>query len=400
MISEGGTTIEATSDPVESAVDEWIREDDRPDDGGQLVVYGRYIRRKWIYIIACIVATFLAAGLSMAVGAYDIGFWETYETIWNHLTDHIVDINDNYVMWELRMPRVITAILAGLGLAGAGVVMQSILRNPLADPYTTGISSGASFGATLAIGMGLTLGSAGYAVVINAFIFSLIPMAVILAVAKLKNASPTTMVMAGIAVMYIFNACTTLIKLWVDPDKLSAIFEWSVGSLEGTSWDNVKIMFFFVLIGMVGLQLLARKLNVISTGDESSRSIGVNAEQLRIIALLIVSLLTAGIVSFTGLIGFVGLVCPHISRLVIGSDNRYLIPASAAFGAALLLIADAIGRYVISPNTIQVGVITAFIGAPLFLYLIIKQNKGAYRWKLLSSKWTMSHSVTRPGASF
>ena len=365
----------AEPDPVNDAVDAWISREDVQSASSEVDDYGKYIRRKWIFIIGCIVAAFLASGYSLKVGAYDIGNAETYQTIWEHITGNIRPGNDDYVIWDLKLPRTITAILAGVGLAAAGAVMQSILRNPLADPYTTGISSGASFGATIAIGLGLTIGSAGYAVIANAFVFALIPMGVIMLVSKMRNASPGTMIMAGIAVMYVFNAMTTMIKLFVDPDKLSAIFEWSVGTLEGTNWDNVQIMFVVVLVGVILLQLIARMLNVISTGDESSRSIGVDAEKLRLIALLIVSLLAAGVVSFTGLIGFVGLVCPHIARLVIGSDNRYLIPASAAFGAALLLVADGIGRWVISPSTIQVGVITAFIGAPLFLYLIIKNKK-------------------------
>ena len=365
-----------SNDSINNAVDVWMTRENLNTEGAVVEDYGHYIRRKWLFIGICVVAAFLAAGYSLKVGAYDIGYVDTYRTIWEHLTGNIrIDSNDDYVIWDLKLPRTITAILAGMGLAAAGAVMQSILRNPLADPYTTGISSGASFGATIALGLGLTIGTAGYAVIANAFIFALIPMAVIMLVSKMRSASPGTMIMAGIAVMYVFNAMTTMIKLFVDPDKLSAIFEWSVGTLEGTSWNNVFIMLSVVIAGVILLQLISRKLNVISTGDESSRSIGVDAEKLRMISLLIVSLVAAGVVSFTGLIGFVGLVCPHISRLVIGSDNRYLIPASAAFGAALLLFADGIGRWVISPSTIQVGVITAFIGAPLFLYLIIKNKK-------------------------
>lgn len=366
---------DAADNPVESAVTKWTSREETEEKSEIIEDYGNTIRRKWIFIIACTIAAFFAAGYSLKVGAYDIGYIDTYRTVWNHLTDNIESVNDDYVIWDLKLPRTLTAVLAGAGLAAAGVVMQSILRNPMADPYTTGISSGASFGATLAIGLGISMGSAGYAVISNAFIFALIPMAVIILVSKMKSASPTTMIMVGIAVMYVFNAMTTMIKLFIDPDKLASLFEWSVGSLEGTNWSNLKLMFFVVIIGVTALLLLARKLNVISTGDESARSIGVDADKLRIIALLVVSLLAAGIVSFTGLIGFVGLVCPHISRLVIGSDNRYLLPASMAFGAALLLLADGIGRFVISPATIQVGVITAFIGAPLFLYLIVKNKK-------------------------
>lgn len=365
-----------TVDPVELSVETWISDDTTAVDTSKVDDYSRYVLRKWLFIAACLVAAFLAAGFALKVGAYDIGYWNTYSVIWDHLTGNIdPNSNDDYVIWTLKMPRVVTGILAGIGLGAAGVVMQTILRNPLADPYTTGISSGASFGASLAIGLGISIAGAGYAVICNAFIFALIPMAVIVMVSKMRGASPTTMVMAGIAVMYLFNAMTMIVKLWVDPDKLSSIYEWSVGTLEGNSWSDVTLMAAVVAIGYIVLQVLSRKLNVLSTGDESARSIGINANHIRIISLFVVSFITAGVVCFTGLIGFVGLVCPHIARLVIGSDCRYLIPASAVFGAALLLFADGIGRWVISPGTIQVGVITAFIGAPLFLYLIIKQKR-------------------------
>ncbi|MDD4222518.1 MAG: iron ABC transporter permease [Candidatus Methanomethylophilus sp.] len=339
------------------------------------VDYHKNTIKKLTFIIICSALAFLSAGYAITVGDYHVGIWDSYVVVFQHLINSIQDDTADYIIWRWRLPRICTGLLAGAGLGAAGAVMQSILRNPLADPYTTGISSGASFGATLVIGLGFTIVGGTYSVVVGAFVFSLIPMSVIMLVSKMKGASPTTMIMAGIAVMYIFNAMTTMIKLWVDPDTLSAIFAWSVGTLDGATWPQVYTMTVFVIAGLFLLLLASRKLNVLSTGDESSRSIGVNANRLRIFCLLIVSLLSAGVVSFTGLIGFIGLVSPHISRLIIGSDNRFLIPASAAFGAALLITADVVGRTIIAPAVIQVGVITAFIGGPMFLYLIIKQKK-------------------------
>lgn len=362
---------------IQRAVDAWT---DRETDYTAVTQdYRKHTFRKIIFILVCIAAAFIAIGISVNVGDYHTEFLQTYKIIWGHIIGDPVGDTADYIIWKWRMPRILTGILAGAGLAAAGAVMQSILRNPLADPYTTGISSGASFGATLALALGLTVTGSSYAVVVNAFIFALIPTLAIILVAKMKSSSPTTMIMAGIAIMYIFNAMATLIRLRSDTETQAAIFAWSVGTIDVTSWTIPETMFVIVLIGIVLLQLLARKLNVLATGDESARSIGVNPETLRIVALLIVSLLAAGIVSFTGLIGFIGLVCPHIARLVIGSDNRFLIPASAAFGAALLLVADIIGRSISSVNDIQVGVITAFIGGPMFLYLILKQKKEAWR---------------------
>ncbi len=369
-----------STDYVERAVDLWANrhESASPDSEERLHVYRRHVLLKYAFIGASIAAAFLVAGYALTIGDYSIEFWDTYGIIWDYITGNGTGSTAEFVVMTYRAPRVVTGIVAGIGLGATGAVMQAILRNPLADPYTTGISSGASFGATLALGMGISLASASYAVVANAFVFALVPMVVIILVSKMKSSSPATMIMAGIAVMYIFNACSTMIKLWSDEETISSIFAWSVGSIDSTSWTNVAIMLVVTVVGIASLQLLSRRLNVLSTGDESARCMGVNAGQLRIVSLLIVSLVAAAIVSFTGLIGFVGLVCPHIARMVIGSDSRYLIPASAAFGAALLLVADTLGRVIIAPAVIQVGVITAFIGAPLFLYLIVKQKKEAW----------------------
>jgi iron complex transport system permease protein len=259
-----------------------------------------------------------------------------------------------------------------------GVVMQGIFRNPLADPYTTGISSGAGFGATLAVVAGITIVSGKYALVINAFVFALIPVMLITSVARMKGASPTTMIMAGIAVMYIFGAFTTLFKLMADPNALSALFIWQTGSLGLVTWEELPLVFAVTVAGLVYVQINARKLNVLSTGEETAKSMGINVENLTNKVLLVMTLVVATIVSFTGLIGFVGLVSPHIARMVVGADNRFLLPASAAFGGMLLVISDLIGRTIIAPSTLQVGVIMAFIGGPMFLYLILRRKKSTW----------------------
>ena len=346
---------DCNSDPIGKAIDQWLVRDRRVTAAEQVVDYHGYIWKKVLFIILCAVGAFLISGVALTVGPYDISVLESYRVIWDVIVGTVTgadlsalkETSDYRVIWEMRLPRIVTGVLTGFGLAAAGVVMQCILRNPLADPYTTGISSGASFGATLAIGLGISVaGMSGYAVAANAFLFSLIPTAIILFVSKMKGASPTTMVMAGIAVMYIFNAMTTMIKLWVDSDTLANIFVWSVGSIEIGSWDNIGIMFVFVLLASIAMMVMSRRLNVLSAGDEIARSIGVDANRMRILALLVVSFITAGIVSFTGLIGFVGLVCPHIARIFVGSDVRYLLPASAFFGSALIMFADIVGRTV------------------------------------------------------
>lgn len=340
--------------------------------------YHNYTLRKWLFIIACFAALLICCGISLTVGQYDIGFLESYRILLDHLignigTDSISRLKD-YIIFDLRFPKIVVGIVAGFALAVCGVAMQSILKNPLADPYTTGVSSGAGFGATLAIVMGASITTTEYAIITNAFIFALIPTAAIILVSKLKNASPTTMIMAGIAIMYLFNALTTIIKLWGDPNSLSAVLEWQVGSIGGIEWDDIPIMLCVTVIGYIAIQLCSRQLNVLATGEENAKALGLNVDRMRVLILALTALVAATVVSYTGIIGFVGLVVPHISRIVIGADNRYLVPASALFGAALLIAADIVGKTIVAPGVLPVGVITAFLGAPMFLWLIIRKK--------------------------
>jgi len=350
--------------------------------------YERYILRKLIFIAVTIIGILLVTGLAVTIGDYPIGVLESYGIIFDHIVrslqdmfgmdvpelDKVQQIKD-HVVWNLRMPRIVLGIVSGAGLAVAGAAMQSTLKNPLADPYTTGISSGACFGATLAICYGTGILANDGTIVASAFVFSLIPTAMIISISMVKKVSPVSMILAGIAVMYIFNAFTTVMRLWADPNDLEAVYQWQVGSFDGLHWDDMPIMVLVTVVGSVAVMILSRDLNVLSSGDESARSLGIDASKMRILLLLVVSLMAASIVSFTGIIGFVGLVAPHVARMFVGADNRYLVPASAAFGALILIVSDLIGRTIISPAVLQVGVVTAFLGGPLFLYLVIRQKK-------------------------
>lgn len=330
------------------------------------------------FILACIVITFASMGIAITYGAADIGFLEVYRIIWERITDNVQDVIKDRIVVDLRMPRIVGGVFAGAALSICGVVLQNVMRNPLADPYTTGVSSGASLGAVLSMTVGVHLVSAQWDLVITAFIFSLIPTVIMVTISKLKNSSPITMVMSGLAVMYVFNAITTVLMLLSDPNNLARIYRWQVGSLNSITWDNIPIMVFITAIGLVVMQVLAKHLNVLATGDESAKGMGLDVEKIRIIMLILVGIVVAATVSFTGLIGFVGLVVPHIARIFVGSDNRFLIPASAALGSAVLVIADVIGRWVIAPTILQVGVIMSFIGGPVFLWLILRRNNSLW----------------------
>ena len=373
-----GGDISGYSEMVRRSLRKLERGTDEEGLSATMDEYSHYVLRKYVFIAICVMGIAVVAGLATTIGSYPIGFTESYHLIWQHLTGNIADPIKDHVVWDLRLPRILVAVVAGAGLAVAGVAMQSTLKNPLADPYTTGISSGAAFGATVGIVVGSTLVGGEYSIILNAFVFALIPAAMIIVVSGFKNASPTVMILSGLAIMYIFNAMTTVLMLMADPDDLAAVYKWQVGSLASSDWTSLPIMSAVTVAGMAVIAMLSNRLNVLSTGDDSARSLGVDAGRLRLLCLVVVSLMSASIVSFTGIIGFVGLVSPHIVRIFIGSDNRYLIPASAGFGAVLLLVADLIGRTVISPAVLQVGVVTAFLGGPLFLYLIVRQRKDVW----------------------
>ena len=367
------------SEDVIKSVKEWSSQESH-DDGmsDTLHNYNRSLMMKLLFIIGCLVVVVVVFSYAVTVGALDLGFLEVYTIIIDHITGNITSEWD-YIVWDLRLPRVIAGVLGGAGLAICGVIMQSVLKNPLADPYTTGVSSGASFGATLAMTASsfAIFGSASS--VILAFLFSLVPTLIIAGMSKFSNASPTTVIMAGIGVMYIFNALTTVLMLYADSSALSKIFYWQTGSLALVAgWDPIPTMFIVVGIGILISIFISGKLNVLATGDDSAKALGINADRMRIISLILVGVVSAGIVSFTGLIGFVGLVTPHIVRMFIGADNRYLIPACAFFGAALMLIADIIGRVIIYPSALPVGVVMSFIGGPVFLWMILRRNSEAW----------------------
>ncbi len=331
-----------------------------------------------MFCLLCILLCFLSLGIGVWAGKYDIGFVEAYEVLFDHLMGNGAKngMND-IVVWDVHMTRAMAGLIGGAALGVAGAVMQSSMKNPLADPYTTGISSGASLGATLAIISGFSLLPGLYAdtaVVVNAFCFALIPaMAIILISTFKKNMSPTSIILISIAIMYVFSATDTLLKVSTTVEKLADAYIWGVGTLGRATWDSIPLMAAVTIVGIAFFMIMNQKVNLLSMKDSSVQSLGENAKVLRIVFMVIVAMMTSVIVAFTGTIGFVGLVAPHIVRLVIGSDCRYLIPASACFGAAFLMICDCIAR-VLTATGLPVGVITSVIGGPMFIYILMKMR--------------------------
>ena len=278
-------------------------------------------------------------------------------------------------VWNLRLPRILLGIVAGIGLGLAGAVMQALLRNPLASPYTLGISSGAGFGASLAILAGAGFVGGKYLIIGNAFVFALLVSFIILALSSRKGATPETMILAGIAMMYLFSAMTTILQYFGEAAAVKEAVFWMVGDLDRSSWPILTIVIGALVCCTPLLMMRSWDLNVLGAGDETAKSLGVNVKRTRIVTMVVSTLLVACIVCFTGTIGFIGLVAPHITRLAIGGDNRYVLPVSGLLGAVLLISADLVARWIIAPVILPVGAMTAFMGAPLFLYLIMKRRR-------------------------
>jgi iron complex transport system permease protein len=328
-----------------------------------------------LFILFSIVLIAVIAGVAATLGPCSISVTEVYSIIWHGLFK-TPETTKELVVWNLRLPHIVMGILAGIGLAIAGTTMQGVVRNPLASPYTLGIASAAGFGAALAIVLGVGFVTGQYLIVANAFVFALLSSFVIYGLSRYKSAEPETMILAGIALMYLFSAMTGILQYFGEETAVAEVVFWMFGSLsKRSSWENLTIVSAILAVCIPLIMLKSWDLNTLGAGDESAKSLGVNVEQTRVVCFMLASLVTACIICFTGTIGFIGLVAPHICRMIIGGDNRYLIPASGLFGAVLLLAADTLARPPISPTILPVGLVTAFMGVPLFLYLILTKKK-------------------------
>lgn len=341
-------------------------------------------RKKLLFSLSLIALTFFVGLIAVRLGPMSISLKKVLVCIFGEfLPIHSTTTEAiRNVILICRLPRICMAIVAGMGLAMAGAVMQNILRNPLASPYTLGVASGAGFGAALAIVLGAGIASYGgveftqeWLIVINAFVFSLIPTFVILGITKLRSATPGTMVLAGIAMMYLFSALLSLLQYMGTEEEVTAVVYWLFGSLSKASWSNTTIVFGVTFPLAIFLLFKSWDFNAFSAGDEVAASLGVNVESTRLIGMLVASLMTAISVCFLGTIGFIGLVAPHITRMVIGGDHRFLLPTSCLVGAITLLVSDTLARTIVSPLLLPVGIVTSFLGVPLFLYLLIRRRR-------------------------
>lgn len=275
------------------------------------------------------------------------------------------------IVLDVRLPRIVLGLLVGAGLSVVGAAFQGLFRNPLADPYIIGASSGAALGATIGILMAVTaLASPTWTIPVYAFIGSVATVAFVYALATIDGRVPTeTFLLAGVVVGSFVWAAVSFLMV-IAGDDLPRVVMWLMGSLSAKSWSHVRITAPYVLLGTLALVAMGRGLNLISTGEEPARFMGLDTERFKTAVIVIGALVTAAVVASSGLIGFVGLVVPHISRMLMGPDHRVLVPVSAAGGAAFMVVADTLARTLIPPREIPVGIITAMTGAPFFFYLL------------------------------
>ncbi|MCF0155085.1 MAG: iron ABC transporter permease, partial [Veillonella sp.] len=278
--------------------------------------------------------------------------------------------------WYVRMPRVFVAVLVGGALALAGTVMQGLFRNPLADPGIMGVSAGAGLGAVLAIGLGFTAVSL-WAMPVMAFLGALLTVLVTVGLTmKGGRVEPTILLLAGVAMSLLCGALTSGALTLMNEYQIKEFLFWMIGGLDGRRWDHLVMGLGPILLGGLGIVSLGRQLNVLSLGDIEAQSLGLAVTRFRLILLALASAITAVAVCMSGAIGFVGLIVPHIMRRLVGPDHRFLLPASALAGAAFLLACDTLGRMLPGSGEIRVGVVTAVIGAPYFLYLLHRMRQG------------------------
>ncbi len=295
------------------------------------------------------------------------------------------------IIWNIRIPRVLAAIVAGAGLSVSGLIMQTDLNNPMASPSTLGVSNAAVFGANLSIiafaggfldtGNHLssyTVGANPYATSLMAFLFSTASILLILGLCRLRAFQPGVVVLAGIAIGSVWTAATTILQFYATDVGLSAAVIWTFGDLGRATYRTDLIMAVVVLAGLVFFSFMSWQFNALLSGDAAAKSMGVAVDRLRFVSMLLASVITAVCVSFLGIIGFVGIICPHVTKRILGQDHRVSIPASALSGSILLLLADTASRSLGNGSALPVGAITSLLGAPFFLAIIFSR-KGEHR---------------------
>ncbi len=341
-------------------------------------------KRNTAIIIAILLAVVIVGIACLFVGSSNMSFQEALDALLGGGTNA-----QSRIIWKIRLPRVLAAIIAGAGLSVAGLVMQTTLNNSMASPSTLGVSNAAVFGANLSIIafaggflstgnniQSFDVGANPYATSVLAFVFSTVSILLILGLCTVRSFSPNVVVLSGMAIGSVWTAATTILQFYATDVGLSAAVVWSFGDLGRATYRTDTIMAVVVLVGTVYFMLMAWKYNALLSGEATAKTMGVNVEGLRFVSLLLASVITAACVSFLGIIGFVGIICPHVTKKLLGQDHRVTLPVSCLMGSLLLLLADTLSRCLGSGSALPVGAITSLLGAPFFIAIIFGKKGG------------------------
>lgn len=345
----------------------------RPDATDPIVAtYDRLAARRATALVAAAGGLALSALLDVATGPAFLPVREVTRSILRLSEDRTVDA----IVWTIRLPVAAMAIVVGAALGLTGAIMQTILGNPLASSYTLGISAGAGFGAAVVIVLGVALPVPdAYAIPVSAFLFAALACSGVWFIGSRRGATPEMLVLGGIALLFLFQALLSLLQFVAAPEALQQIVFWLFGSLQKATWTKLWIVVAVLLASAPFLVADVWRLTALKLGDERARGLGVDVHRLRLRAFALVSALTGVAVAFVGTIGFVGLVAPHVARILVGEDQRGLLPASALFGALLLSLASIASKTIMPGAIFPIGIVTALIGVPFFVWLIMRNRR-------------------------
>jgi iron complex transport system permease protein len=334
------------------------------------------------------VAVVLTALASLCWGAVAVDLSSVLEVVGAHVgvVSAPVDAVDDQIVWSIRVPRTLMALIVGAGLAICGVVIQAVVRNPLGDPYLIGIMPGASLGAVAVIvGGGAALG--GLSMPAAAFAGGFLAFAAVFVLGRRNGAwPPARLVLAGVAVGYLVSSFTYFLQILATPNQVQRVLFWSLGSVAGATWDDLPLIAAIVAVAVAVLLINAQRLNALSAGTDVTATLGINVGRLQLMLMVVTALASGAIVAVAGGIGFVGLVIPHIARLLVGADHRRVLITATLLGASFLTVADIAARLVRAPAELPIGIVTAAVGAPFFLWLLTRPGRAIRRPRSGSSR--------------
>lgn len=339
-------------------------------------------KRHWRLWVSVLTLAFLVAVVvSLNIGYSSISFESIFKILFNKLSFggqpyfQVSDV-ESTLIFDVRLPRVLCAAIVGAGLSISGVVYQGLFRNPLADPYTIGASAGAALGATAAIVLGISFSVLGLTTLpVFAFIGCISAVFLVYSISRVGNKVPVqTLLLSGIAVSIFLSAIVSYLQT-ISPEKLHQSQFWLMGSFSYTEWTDILSVIIFIAGGGAAIYLYSRDLNLLALGEDEARHLGVDLEKVKKVLLVSSAFVTAAAVSISGLIAFIGLIIPHLTRLMVGPDHRVLIPSSMLMGSTFLILCDSAARVIVAPAELPVGVITAMCGGPFFLYLMRRKKK-------------------------